>query len=278
MSPASSELVRLVCWKADLAEQRARLLQDAGIRVNAAPLNPAGLIGHFRNNPPAAVLIDLDRLPSHGLGVAVALRNSKTTRNLPLVFAGGVEEKVERIRRELPDAFFTGLSKAAQTVRKALRNVLPEPVQPIPHMQRYTGSSLVKKLGLKPNMKAALLGPPEDFEEKLGELPEGVELGTHMTARTAMVIWFVRSRKELEAETEYIGARLPEGGSVWILHPKQTSRHKSDFNQNDVRAAGLRAGLVDYKVCAVDADWSGLKFARKKKSSHGRAVRSRSTI
>jgi hypothetical protein len=37
-----------------------------------------------------------------------------------------------------------------------------------------------------------------------------------------------------------------------------------DFNQNDVRAAGLTVGLVDYKVCAVDADWSGLKFTQKK--------------
>jgi hypothetical protein len=40
-----------------------------------------------------------------------------------------------------------------------------------------------------------------------------------------------------------------------------------DFNQNDVRAAGLAAGLVDYKVCAVDADWSGLKFTHKKTRS-----------
>jgi 6-phosphofructokinase 1 len=42
-----------------------------------------------------------------------------------------------------------------------------------------------------------------------------------------------------------------------------TCRYKVDFNQNDVRRAGLAAGLVDYKVCAVDSDWSGLKFARK---------------
>jgi hypothetical protein len=68
----------------------------------------------------------------------------------------------------------------------------------------------------------------------------------------------------LEGEMAYMSARLPEGCSVWIIHPKQTSRFKVDFNQNDVRAAGLEAGLVDYKVCAVDADWSGLKFARKK--------------
>jgi hypothetical protein len=131
-------------------------------------------------------------------------------------------------------------------------------------MQRYAGSSLVKKLGFKPNMKIALLGASEDFGEKLGELPEGVEIQTRMTRQTELAIWFVRSRRELEAEMEYLGVRLPDGGSVWIVHPKQTSRYRVDFNQNDVRDAGLAAGLVDYKVCAVDADWSGLKFTRKR--------------
>src|SRR5712691_11079382 len=101
-------VVRLVCWKEDLARERARVLQQAGVPVDASPLNTGGLIGHFRANPAAAVLIDLDRLPSHGREVAVALRNSKSTRHIPIVFAGGVEEKVERIRKELPDAQFTG--------------------------------------------------------------------------------------------------------------------------------------------------------------------------
>ena len=257
-------VVRLVCWKEELARERARWLEEAGFSVDASPLNPSGLIGHFRANMPAAVVIDLDRLPSHGREVAVALRQSKATRHLPIVFAGGLEEKIERIRHELPDAFFTGWKKAGTAVKKALRNAPAEPVQPMGHMERYAGSSLVTKLGFRSKMKAALLGAPDGFEEKLAELPEGVELQSKVTRQTALVIWFVRSRQELKTETEFVGARLPEGSSIWIVHPKQTSRHRVDFNQNDVRAAGLAAGLVDYKVCAVDADWSGLKFARKK--------------
>jgi hypothetical protein len=113
-------------------------------------------------------------------------------------------------------------------------------------------------------MKAALLGAPDDFAEKLAELPEAVELQTRLTSQTKLAIWFVRSRQELEAETELLSARLPVGSSVWIVHPKQSGRYRVDFNQNDVRAAGLAAGLVDYKVCAIDADWSGLKFTHKK--------------
>jgi hypothetical protein len=48
---------------------------------------------------------------------------------------------------------------------------------------------------------------------------------------------------------------------VWLVHPKRTGKYHADFNQNDVRDQALAVGLVDYKVCSVDSDWSGLKFA-----------------
>src|SRR5579864_3780862 len=255
--------VRLVSWKPELAKERARFLKEAGIRVDASPLNTGGVIGQFRAKMPAAVVIDLDRLPSHGREVAVALRQSKTTRHLPIVFAGGVEEKVEAIRRELPDAVYCSWPAVVRALDRAMKNAPLEPVQPVSHMERYAGSSLVKKLGVKPSTKVALVGAPEGFEEQLGDLPEGVELESRMTRQTALALWFVRSRRELD-DVDFMSARLPEGSSIWIIHSKQTSRYKVDFNQNDVRKAGLAAGLVDYKVCAVDADWSGLKFARKK--------------
>jgi CheY-like chemotaxis protein len=257
-------VVRLVCWNAELAQSRAELLEASGLEVDASPLNPAGLIGTFKANLPAVVVIDLDRLPSQGLGVAVALRNSKATRHIPIVFAGGVQDKVDKIRRELPDVCYTAWARARATVKQALRREPVNPVQPTPHMERYTGSSLAKKLGLKTGVQVALLGAPDGFPETLGDLPAGVELQSKLTKNTNLMLWFVRSRHELECEAEFVSARLPEGSSVWIIHPKQSSRCKADFNQNDVRNAGLAVGLVDYKVCSVDADWSGLKFARRK--------------
>lgn len=257
-------IVRLICWNAELAKERAKALQEAGIAVDSSPLIPGGGMRQLRASPPAAVLIDLDRLPSHGREVAVALRTSKSTRHIPLVFAGGLPEKVDPIRRELPDAFFTDWKRIPRAIDKALKEAPANPVRPAAHMERYAGSSLVKKLGFKPKMRVGLLGAPEGFEETLGELPDGVEIQPKLTKQAQLAIWFVRSRAELEGETEYISARLPEGCSLWIVYPKQTSRYKVDFNQNDVRAIGLAAGLVDYKVCAVDADWTGLKFARKR--------------
>ena len=90
--------VRLVCWNADLARERAAALERAGFEVDSSPLNPAGLIGYFRQHMPPVILIDLDRLPSHGREVGIALRQSKVTRQIPLVYAGGVPEKVARVR------------------------------------------------------------------------------------------------------------------------------------------------------------------------------------
>src|SRR5947207_913253 len=134
-------VVRLVCWNPELAEERARLLKDAGIDVDASPLIPGGGMRPFRVDPPAAVLIDLDRLPSHGREVAVALRNSKWTRHIPIIFAGGLPEKVERIRQELPDAFFTDWKRAPRVITKAMKQAPVDPIRPVAHMQRYAGTS-----------------------------------------------------------------------------------------------------------------------------------------
>jgi hypothetical protein len=260
-------LVRLIFWKQDQARERARELEDAGYRVDASPLVTSGFKKHFLANSPSVVVIDLDRLPSSGREVGVALRQSPSTRHIPIVFAGGIPEKIERIQKELPDAIYTTWTKAPVAMKAALKRPPAEPVRPPAHMERYAGSSLVKKLGFAANAEAAIVAAPEDFSETLGELPEGVESRTRMTGRTKLAIWFVRSRQEMEAAAEHLGARLPEGSSAWIVHPKQAGRYKVDFNQNDVRSAGLAAGLVDYKVCSVDADWSGLKFARKRASA-----------
>jgi hypothetical protein len=127
----------------------------------------------------------------------------------------------------------------------------------------YSATPLERKLGLVTAKggvgEVAVLGEPEGFRELLGELPATVKLEQRLRATTALALCFVRTRAELGALMELLGAQLPRGAHVWVLHPK--ARLKPDFNQNDVRDAGLALGLVDYKVCAVDEDWSGLKLA-----------------
>lgn len=258
-------LVRLICWKQDLAQQRAAMLKAARLEVDASPLNTSRLIGRIMENPPAAIVIDLDRMPSHGRAVGVVLRRSASVRHIPLVFAGGAKEKIAPIRQELPDAIFTPWSTIAPSIRRALKNAPIEPVKPRPLMERYAGSGLMRKLGLKPGMVCALLQAPEGFEESIDDLPEDLEFQPKITAATTLAIWFVRTRAEMEFAVDRASLRLPQGASLWIVYPKRSGRYPADFIMTDVRAAALSAGMVDYKVCAVDDDWTGLKFARRKK-------------
>ena len=131
----------------------------------------------------------------------------------------------------------------------------------------YSATPLPRKLGLVTAKggvgEVAILGEPEGFRALLGNLLESVKLHARLTATTVLALCFVRTRAELGALMELLGAQLPRVAHVWVMHPK--AGRKPDFNQNDVRDAGLAAGLVDYKVCSVDEDWSGLKFAWRKR-------------
>ena len=98
--------IRLVHWNAAEAAERAARLAHGGLRVDHAPLDPAGLKA-LRADPPDAVVIDLSRLPSHGRDLGAALRQSKATRGIPLVFVGDDPAKVARVRELLPDAIYT---------------------------------------------------------------------------------------------------------------------------------------------------------------------------
>lgn len=256
-------LVRLISWSKDRAD-RARLLESARFSVDASEHDAGRAIGQTRAIAPAAILIDLDRLPSHGRAVATVLRSTKSTCELPIVFAGGDPEKVERVRAHLPGEMFVAWKDAARALKKAMKQT-PPPKLPRPYVEQWKESSLATKLGFKANSKVALLGAPEGFEELTGDPPEGLEFQSGINRQTSLAIWFVRSRQELESEIGFVSARLPERASLWIAFPKQASRLRVDFNSNDVRAAGLAVEFVDYKVCAIDADWSGLKFARKKR-------------
>lgn len=256
-------LVRLICWNEELARERLRALGTSGFEIDGSPLRPSGCITHIKKLAPAAVLIDLDRLPSHGHAVASALRRSSSTRSIPIVFAGGAPEKVERIRAELPDAVYTTWKAAPAALRKAIAKPPILPVKPPDYMERWK-NPLATKLGLKPGLQVAVVAPPDNFEDLIGEWPEGAAIQPKFVRTTELAIWFVRSARELCSVAGYLGAVIKPGVSAWICYPKQAGRYKVDFNANDVRAACLEEGLVDYKICSVDSDWSGMKFTRKK--------------
>ncbi|MCI0389086.1 MAG: hypothetical protein MOB07_10035 [Acidobacteria bacterium] len=254
--------ISLIHWKAEEAEEKIAKLRAAGFEVDYGEMNPGALRDRLKN-PPAAFVIDLSRMPTQGRDVAMALRTRKTTRHTPLVFVEGEPEKVERIKNQLPDAVYTSWSRIRSSLKAAIAKPPSSPVVPASNLAGYSGTPLPKKLGIKPKTVVALVGAPKDFEKTLGELPEGVKLKKQPVATCDLIIWFVRMRAELYDRIKEMG-ELTGAGGLWIAWPKQSSGVASDMTQNIVRETGLSSGLVDYKVCAIDATWSGLKFAQRK--------------
>lgn len=124
----------------------------------------------------------------------------------------------------------------------------------------YSGTTLVRKLGLKPGMRCRAIEPPEDYAALLGDLPDGVCFFDRPSGSLHFVHLFVREAVGLEHRLRELRGRIAPNGMIWVSWPKKASGVETDVNGNVVRDAGLGAGLVDIKVCAVDETWSGLKF------------------
>ena len=125
----------------------------------------------------------------------------------------------------------------------------------------YSGTPLVAKLGIKSGARMQVLNPPPDFSETLGSLPNGVTRVSRGSLDFGML--FATKRTDLVKRFSGVRDRLASNGMLWIAWPKQSSGAPTDLNENVIRAIGLELGLVDVKVCAVDATWSGLKFVRR---------------
>ncbi|MFQ5825117.1 MAG: hypothetical protein ACE5JB_13780 [bacterium] len=254
--------VRLIHWNATEAEEYASRLRAAGYDVNAEMLDAAGL-RVLREDPPDAVVIDLSRLPSQGRDLALAIRKYKSTRYVPLVLVGGDPEKVAHIQEILPDAVYTTWSQIRSSLKRAIAHTPSDPVVPQSVFEGYSGTPLPKKLGIKANSVVVLVGAPRDFERNLGELPDGVLIRRAASGQCDLAIWFTKSRQDLESRLERMAALAGKDG-LWIVWPKKASEITTDLSQVVVRKLGLAAGLVDYKVCAIDATWTGLRFTRRK--------------
>ena len=260
--------IRLIHWNADEGAERVEQLRAAGYRVDFAVLKGGGDLRDLATDPPDAVVIDLHRLPSAGRDMGLFLRKQGSTRRLPLVFADGDPAKVARIRELLPDATYTSWSRMQESLDRAIRNPPADPVVPDSALAGYSRTPLPKKLGIKEDMAVALIDAPEDFEATLGDVPEGVvflrDRRDRTSAQCPLTIWFNRSRRNLDDGIQRMSRDLPENGRVWIAWPKKASGVVTDLTQPHVRKAGLAAGLVDYKICAIDKTWSGLLFTRRK--------------
>jgi len=126
-------------------------------------------------------------------------------------------------------------------------------------MAGYSGTPLVKKLGIKSGFNIALVSAPPGYANEL-DLPPEVSINSRSGKPLDFAQLFVKSEKELKTKFSEYANRLNASGMLWVSWPKKSSGVSTDLSENIVRVIGLAAGLVDVKVCAVDEVWSGLKF------------------
>ena len=138
----------------------------------------------------------------------------------------------------------------------------------------YSGTLLAKKLSLKDGMRVWWDGVPDSVRDEIAT--EGLQLlllGEPDPPIDAAHV-FVTSRGELEAKLQQLLPLLDPAGMIWVSWPKKASKVPTDIVEDVIRDACLPMGLVDVKVCAVDATWSGLKLVvrRQNRDAHPQAA------
>ena len=129
----------------------------------------------------------------------------------------------------------------------------------------YSGRPLVKKLGIKSGFRLALLGAPADYLELLGELPADATISRELDGADydfvqAFYVW----RADYEADFPRLKAAIRKSGMIWISWYKKAAKMPTDITEDVVRDVALAGGLVDVKVAAIDAQWSGLKLVYRR--------------
>ena len=131
----------------------------------------------------------------------------------------------------------------------------------------YSGTPLVRKLGIKSGHVLALLAPPEGFDDTLGPLPADVAVHRAADGKPPqdagpldVVVAFTTTRAGLAGTVEAVRPLMAPACGLWIVWPKRASGVPTELTDNVIREVALPTGLVDNKVCAIDATWSGLRL------------------
>jgi hypothetical protein len=132
--------------------------------------------------------------------------------------------------------------------------------------EKYTGTPLPKKLGITADSRVALIAAPEGFDRTIGPLPDGVTVSTHASWPLDVIVFFTTTRDELVERFPELARALDPAGGLWIAWPKKSSSLDTDLSQNVVMEVGISDQLVDNKVCAIDEDWSALRFVVRKQA------------
>ena len=130
----------------------------------------------------------------------------------------------------------------------------------------YSGTPLAKKLGIKEGHVVAWLDAPDDFDQAIGELPDGVTVNSRLGKGIDVLVQFVTERRTLAQRLPRLKDAVFPAGAAWIAWPKKASKMPTDITEQTIRDVALPTGLVDNKVCAIDDVWSGLRLVYRKEN------------
>jgi hypothetical protein len=131
--------------------------------------------------------------------------------------------------------------------------------------EKKYNTPLVQKLGIKPGHRLLLVNEPDGFRDILFGLPADVETLLRETEPADVIVLFTTTAADARRQIPRLKKRLAPGGGFWVAWPKKASGVETDVTFEVVQPAGLATGLVDNKVCAIDASWTGLRFMYRKK-------------
>lgn len=133
-------------------------------------------------------------------------------------------------------------------------------------MAGYSGTPLVRKLGIKADHTILLIDAPSRYDEWVAPLPAGVHRTSDPGREVDLYHVFATDRDELQTILDKLRVAMRPDAVVWVSWPKKASGVPSSITEDVIREVALPMGFVDVKVCAVDATWSGLKLVVRKEN------------
>ena len=134
----------------------------------------------------------------------------------------------------------------------------------------YSQVPLWKKLGIKDGSSVAIVRSPESVKF---EVPRGTDLRTRPARDTDVIVVFDTKLAGLTKALASLKPKLAADGGLWVAYPKKSSSIETDLTFENVQRVGLDAGLVDNKSCAIDGNWSGVRFVYRMKDRPGSGPR-----
>jgi hypothetical protein len=129
----------------------------------------------------------------------------------------------------------------------------------------YSANPLFKKLGLKEGFVVKLVHAPAHYPALIGEMYEKLSVKNKVTKDIDFIHLFTNSMTEIENQLPILKEQIKKDGTIWVSWYKKSAGKPTELTENLIRDIGLAVGLVDVKVCAVDEEWSGLKFVYRLK-------------